>query len=41
MKNLDTCPSISMNYSEIFKNFKFTLWAIKITVTVALNIYEY
>lgn len=41
MKSLDICPSLSMNYSEIFKSFKFILWAIKITGMDAVNIYEY
>jgi len=30
-----------MNYSEIFKNFKFTLWAVQVTVMDAVNIHEY
>lgn len=40
MKSFDICPSLSMNYSDIFKNYKFTLWTVKITVTAALNVYE-
>jgi hypothetical protein len=41
MKSLDICPSFHMNYSEVFINFKFTLWAAKITVIDAVNIDEY